>query len=124
LARGLDTLQDLGCLNASGQKQLKKGEAPMIRNGPDEGSEIAVGRIIPPSRARDLENKIFNLEFRAGSAGKSASAERQLEFARRWHWQGLLSNQDYATIVYAFPMRSSSVRVPPSVLSNTTSNDD
>ena len=105
LVRAFGKLDALGCLSSPGLERLKAGRAPLITVGPHVGASVAVGHLIPPSRVRELEDQLFNLEIRAESGHTAAPPERQLEYARRWHWQGLLSDQGYAAIVYAFPSR-------------------
>ena len=105
LVRNLKTLEDLGCLDEAGRARLKNGEAPIIRTGPHTGNAVSVLHTISPSRVSDLANQVFNLEFVADPNLKELPPEHQLEFARRWHWQGLLDDRGYAVVIYAFPSR-------------------
>ncbi|MCB1095725.1 MAG: hypothetical protein KDN22_09140 [Verrucomicrobiae bacterium] len=103
LARNLEILKSLGCLEQAGMQRLRKGEAPAVPTGPNAGTNVSIIHIIPPSRVQDLANQAFNLTITDSPATGETSLETQLEFARRWNWQGLLDDHGFATIVYAFP---------------------
>lgn len=107
LTRNLENLSVLGCLSRDGLESLKKGSAPEFRDQDGIRRPIVVLRIVSKSKVPDLANQIFNLEISSNVTLNETPAERQLEFARRWHWQELISDRDYAAVVYGFPSQNS-----------------
>lgn len=94
LIRNLTILERLGCLNVEGMEKLRRGKAPTITKGRYAG-EIATGdHIIPRSVTPELDNCLFNLEFMPLTLNQRKGAkisQRQIQLARRWHSEGLLS---------------------------------
>ena len=50
LLRNLDISGKLGCLDAEGMAEMRKGKAPTVRRGPYKGDQLSVDHIIPPRR--------------------------------------------------------------------------
>ncbi|MGK0187966.1 MAG: hypothetical protein ACI9R3_003758 [Verrucomicrobiales bacterium] len=107
LARNLQVLSELGCLDDDGLEKLRNGQPPLMRSGLAQGSAVSILRTISPSKVPDLANQVFNLEMTDDLSLTETPPERQLEFARRWHWQELLDDRDYAAVVYTFPSQNS-----------------
>jgi hypothetical protein len=94
LLRNLDIAEKLGCLDADGLAEMRKGKAPTIRNGPYQGDQLSVDHIIPRAVCPELDNVIANLELmpmRMNSAKRDRVGDRQLSLARDFHRAGLLA---------------------------------
>jgi hypothetical protein len=63
LLRNLTIAQRLGCLEAEGMVEMRKGKSPTILLGPCRGQELSVDHIIPRVVAPELDNVIANLEL-------------------------------------------------------------
>ena len=101
LLRNLDIAEKLGCLDADGLAEMRKGNAPTVRRGPYIGDQLSVDHIIPRSLAPELDNVIANLELmpQRMNAGKGNRAtERQVSHARVLHRAGLLSQAGLKTV--------------------------
>lgn len=96
LLRNLDIAEKLGCLDAEGMAEMRKGNAPTVQLGPYKGDQLSVDHIIPRAVCPELDNVIANLELMPMrmNAGKSDRVgERQVDFARKFNKAGLLSDQ-------------------------------
>ena len=94
LLRNLNIAEKLGCLNAEGLAEMRKGNAPTVRRGPYTGDQLSVDHIIPRSVAPELDNVIANLELmpqRMNAGKRNRVGERQVSLARKFHKAGLLS---------------------------------
>ena len=101
LLRNLDIAQKLGCLDADGLAEMRKGNAPTIRRGPYRGDQLSVDHIIPRSLAPELDNVIANLELmpqRVNAGKRDRVGERQVALARKFHKAGLLSISGLGTV--------------------------
>jgi len=95
-------LEEFGCFTVAGMDELKHGGSPTITHGPDAGESIALDHILPRSVVPELAAKFYNLEAITAKKNRTKSAKitaREVEFARRWHRQGLLSAEGLAAIV-------------------------
>ena len=95
-------LEEFGCFSPVGMDELKHGGSPTITRGPDAGESIALDHILPRSVVPELAAKFYNLEAITAKKNRTKSAKittREVELARRWHRQGLLSAQGLAAIV-------------------------
>jgi hypothetical protein len=96
MTRNLTIAERLGCLDADGLRDMRKGQSPTVRNGPYKGDQLSVDHIIPRAVVPELDNVIANLELMPLKANKSKNArlgERQLDLGRKFHKAGLLSKE-------------------------------
>jgi hypothetical protein len=63
LPRNLDIADKLGCLDAEGLAEMRKGKAPTVQRGPYKGDQLSVDHIIPRAVCPELDNVIANLAF-------------------------------------------------------------
>ena len=94
LLRNLDIAEKLGCLDADGLAEMRKGNAATIRRGPYKGDQLSVDHIIPRSVAPELDNVIANLELmpqRMNAGKRDRVGKRQVDMARKFHQAGMLS---------------------------------
>jgi hypothetical protein len=96
LLRNLDILEKLGCLDEAGMGKLRTGNAPTITRGPYAGDIASVDHIIPRSVCEELDERLYNLEFmpsRMNSKKSDKIGLRQMQLARKWNAQKLLSDE-------------------------------
>jgi hypothetical protein len=101
LLRNLAIATQLGCLDAAGLAEMRRGRAATIRRGPDAGDQLSVDHIIPRAVVPELDHVIANLELlpqRMNSAKHAAIGARQLELAQALHRAGLLPAAGLARI--------------------------
>lgn len=94
LLRNLDIADKLGCLDAEGLSEMRKGNSATIRKGPYAGQELSVDHIIPRAVCVELDHVIANLELmplRLNEAKSDKIGARQLDLARTLQHAGLLS---------------------------------
>lgn len=94
LLRNLDIASRLGCLDAGGLEEMRRGKSATVQRGPYAGDQLSVDHIIPRSVCLELDNVISNLELmpqRLNSRKRAAVGVRQLDLARKLHAAGLLS---------------------------------
>ena len=93
--RNLDIAEKLGCLDAEGLAEMRKGRAPTVRRGPYIGDQLSVDHIIPRAVVPELDNVIANLELmplRMNESKNDRVGVRQLDLARKFNKAGLLSD--------------------------------
>jgi hypothetical protein len=96
LLRNLDIVEKLGCLDAEGMAEMRKGKAPTVRRGPYKGDQLSVDHIIPRAVCPELDNVIANLELmplRMNESKNDRVGARQVDLARKFNKAGLLSNE-------------------------------
>lgn len=96
LLRNLDIATKLGCLDADGLAEMRKGNAATIRRGPYRGDQLSVDHIVPRAVCPELDNVIANLELMPLRMNESKNAKvgaRQVDYARRLNKVGLLSDE-------------------------------
>ena len=94
-------LEEFGCYTEADLDELRLGGSPTITQGPHAGEGIALDHVLPQSIVPELAGKFFNLEAITAKANRSKSAKitaREVELARRWHREGLLSADGLAAI--------------------------
>jgi len=94
LLRNLDIAEKLGCLDAEGLSEMRKGNAATIRKGPYAGQELSVDHIIPRAVCVELDNVIANLELMPLRLNESKNAKvgtRQMALAQTLQRAGLLT---------------------------------
>ena len=104
LIRNVTILERLGCLDEAGMIKLRKGNSPTITKGPYAGEIVTGDHIIPRSVCEELDNCLFNLEMMPLTLNQRKSAkvgQRQIDLARRWHKQGLLSKAGLGEVLEA-----------------------
>jgi hypothetical protein len=101
MVRNLTIAERLGCLDAEGLAEMRKGRAPTVRRGPYRGGELSVDHIIPRAVVPELDNVIANLELMPLKMNEGKNAKigaRQVDLARKLHKAGLLSGEGLATV--------------------------
>jgi len=96
LLRNLSIAERLGCLDAEGLTEMRKGSAATIRHGPYKGDQLSVDHIIPRSVVPELDNVIANVELmplRMDSGKRDRVGARQVDLARKLHEASMLSIQ-------------------------------
>jgi len=102
LIRNVTILSRLGCLDAAGMEDLRRGKAPTITKGPYAGEIVTGDHIIPRSVTPELDNSLFNLEMMPLTLNQRKSdkvGQRQVDLARRWHSEGLLSDEGLQAVL-------------------------
>ena len=97
-------LEVLGCFTAQGMADLRKGASPDITKGFLAGSGIELDHILPVSIVPELANRYFNLYAMSAQENRTKGAKigkRELELARRWHKEGLLSAEGLQAAIEA-----------------------
>lgn len=87
-------LDAFGCFTPEGLAKLRKGGSPKITTGPHAGDSIALDHVLPRAIVPELAARFYNLEAIPSrqNARKAADiGKRELDLARRWHREGLLS---------------------------------
>ena len=95
MVRNVTIAGRLGCLDADGLQEMRRGEAPTVRRGPYHGEKLSVDHIIPRAIVPELDNVIANLELmplRMNEGKNDKIGARQLDLARKLHKAGLLSS--------------------------------
>ncbi len=83
----------LGCLDAEGLAEMRKGNAPTVRKGPYAGDQLSVDHIIPRSVCPELASVIANLVLMPMRMNREKSdrvGERQVALMRQLREAGLL----------------------------------
>ena len=96
LLRNLDIAEKLGCLDAAGLAEMRRGKAPIVRKGPYKGDELSVDHIIPRAVVPELDNVIANLELmplRMNESKNDKIGDRQRDLAKKLYKAGLLSSK-------------------------------
>jgi hypothetical protein len=96
LLRNLDIAEKLGCLDAEGLAEMRKGKAPTVRRGPYKGDQLSVDHIIPRAVCPELDNVIANLELmplRMNESKNDRVGARQTDLARKFNKAGVLSDK-------------------------------
>ena len=102
LIRNRVILERLGCFDEAGMVKLRKGNAPTITKGPYAGEIVTGDHIIPRSVCPELDNKIYNLEMMPLTLNQRKGAkvtQRQIDLARRWNQDGLLSYEGLGAVL-------------------------
>ncbi|MBN8458167.1 MAG: hypothetical protein J0M04_10040 [Verrucomicrobia bacterium] len=87
-------LDEFGCLNAEGMAKLRKGGSPTITMGPNVGDTVALDHVLPIAVVPELAARFYNLEVVPDDANRKKSAKigkREVDLAKRWNREGLLS---------------------------------
>jgi hypothetical protein len=102
LLRNLDIAEKLGCLDAEGMAEMRKGKAPTVRRGPYMGDQLSVDHIIPRAVCPELDNVIANLELmplRMNESKNDKIGDRQRDMAKKFHQAGLLSKEGLEAVL-------------------------
>lgn len=94
-------LWTLGCLNAMGLSEMRRGRAPVILRGPYAGEALSVDHIIPRSACPELDKVIANLELmpkRMNIKKSDGIGHRQRELALKFFKAGQLSEGGYRQV--------------------------
>ncbi len=102
LLRNLDIADKLGCLNAAGLAEMRRGKAPTVMKGPYKGDELSVDHIVPRAVVPELDNVIANLELmplRLNEKKNATIGDRQRAMAKQFYQAGLLSRKGLETVL-------------------------
>jgi hypothetical protein len=102
MARNRTIAERLGCLDAEGMENLRRGRAPTIKRGPYAGEKVTVDHIIPRAVAPSLDKVLANLELMPHSLNIRKGAkvgQRQLDLANKLLAAGVLTPEEHAAIV-------------------------
>ena len=75
MARNRTIAERLGCLDAEGMENLRRGKAPTIKRGPYVGEKLTVDHIIPRAVAPSLDLVLANLEHMPNSLNMRKGAK-------------------------------------------------
>ena len=95
-------LERLGCVDEAGMIKLRKGNAPTITKGPYAGEIVTGDHIIPRSVCPELDNALYNLEMMPLTLNQRKGAkvtQRQIDLAKRWNADGLLSDEGLKAVL-------------------------
>lgn len=101
MIRNVSIAEKLGCLDAAGLADMRRGQSPTIRNGPYAGDQLSVDHIIPRALVPELDNVLANLELmplRMNQRKGKAIGARQLDTARKFVEVGLMSAEAVARV--------------------------
>jgi hypothetical protein len=101
LLRNLDIADKLGCLDAAGLTEMRRGKAPTVMKGPYKGDRLSVDHIIPRAVVPELDNVIANLELmplRANERKNAKFGDRQRALATKLRDAGLLSAKGFIAV--------------------------
>lgn len=101
MVRNLTIAERVGCLNAEGLGEMRRGQAPVVRRGPYRGEKLSVDHIIPRAVVPELDNVIANLELmplKMNEGKNNKIGARQLDLARKLRKAGLLSAKGLAAV--------------------------
>jgi hypothetical protein len=93
MLRNLTRAEKMGCLDAAGLRDMRKGQSPTVQRGPYKGQELSVDHIIPRAVVPELDNVIANLELlplQLNESKNSKVGQRQRDLARKLSKAGLL----------------------------------
>jgi hypothetical protein len=115
LVRNHDIATKLGCLDAAGLSEMRRGKSATVQRGPYKGQELSVDHIIPRAVVPELDNVIANLELmplRVNEKKNANIGDRQLSHAQKLYDAGLLSVEGFNKVqnakrgLFPFPRRS------------------
>lgn len=102
LIHNVTILERLGCLDEAGMSKLRTGNAPTITLGDYTGEIATADHAIPRSVCEELDECLFNLEFVPLTINQrkgSKIGQRQIDLARRWPGDGLLSAEGLEAVL-------------------------
>lgn len=106
LIRNRDKLESLGCFTEEGMAKLRTGATPTITKGEHAGDSVALDHILPRAVVPELAAKFFNLEAIPSKLNLAKSdhiSKREVEIAKRWKQDGLLSEDGLKAVEMAAP---------------------
>jgi hypothetical protein len=104
LVRNLKIAEGLGSVTPEDIELMKRGRAPIVRNGRYKGDIVSVDHIIPRAVAPELDNVIANLEFlplKVNQRKNDDVGARQVDLARKLRAEGLLSEAGLRRVLAA-----------------------
>ena len=102
MARNRTIAERLGCLDAEGMENLRRGKSPTTKRGPYAGEKLTVDHIIPRTVAPSLDLMLANLELMPHSLNLRKGAkvgQRQLDLADKLLAADVLNPEEHAAIV-------------------------
>ena len=100
--RNHDIAAKLGCLDAAGLAEMRRGKSATVQKGPYRGQELSVDHIIPRAVVPELDNVIANLELlplRLNESKNSKIGDRQRDLAKKFYHAGLLSSKGLEAVL-------------------------
>lgn len=101
MMRNLDLGTQLGSFDEDGKSEMRKGNSPTIRKGPNYGQELSTDHIIPYAVCPELANTIANLELmplKKNGEKRDKVGDRQRALAIVLHNAGLLSAEGFRAV--------------------------
>lgn len=101
MLRNVTIAERLGCLDAAGLADMRRGQSPTIQRGPYTGDQLSVDHVIPRAVVPELDNVIANLELmplRMNKAKGATIGDRQRDTARRFRAAGLMTAEQAARV--------------------------
>lgn len=97
-------LEDFGCFSTEGMEKLRKGGSPLITKGSASGTQVALDHVLPRAVVPELAARFYNLEAIPAHENLMKSdkvGKRELELAKRWNQEGLLSDEGLKAVIAA-----------------------
>jgi hypothetical protein len=97
-------LEAFGCFTEEGMAKLRRGGSPQITEGEHKGDSVAMDHVIPRAVVPELDARFYNLEILPSKANLAKSAkitQREVDLARRWNREGLLSDAGLQAVIAA-----------------------
>lgn len=110
MIRNLSRALYLGCCDAEGLDEMRRGRSPTIRRGAYTGDEMSVDHVLPRAVVPELDNVLANLELmpkRMNSSKNAKLGEREKIMARRFVIAGVVKPE---SVAWAAPF---DVKTPP-----------
>lgn len=104
MLRNVEIAERLGCINAAGLAEMRRGRAATVGRGPYAGDNLSVDHIIPASAVPQLKAVIANLELMPGRMNSRKNArigQQQFDLARKLSAAGLLNNIGFIKLLQA-----------------------
>jgi len=96
LLRNLDIATKLGCTDAEGMEEMRRGHSPTVKKGPYAGDQLSVDHVVPLSKCPRLDNVLANLELMPLKLNMRKGArigQRQRDLLGRFEAAGLLRGE-------------------------------
>lgn len=92
MLRNLEIATKLGCTDEEGMYDMRRGQAPTVRNGPYAGDQLSVDHIIPRSVHPEYDCVLANLELmplKLNMKKSNSMGQRQKDMLREFQAAGL-----------------------------------
>lgn len=99
MIRNLSRALYLGCCDAKGLEDMRRGQSPTIQRGSFAGDEMSVDHVLPRAKVPELDNVLANLELmpkRMNSSKNAKLGEREKIMAIRFVSAGIVKPESVA----------------------------